>query len=106
MSTSLSLTCGDPDGVVTSLDARRHVCHGLQPAGALAIHRAERDSVGDAGADLRDAARQSAGARLQDVAYANLEWRDYHRGGAGWHGRRGALLLLVECIMYAVYRSR
>lgn len=61
-----------PDGVVAGLDARRHVSDGLQPAGALAVHRAEGHGVRYPRPHLRHAARERARARLQDVAHAYL----------------------------------
>lgn len=57
---------------MAGLDARRNVRHRLQPAGALAVHGAERHGVGDACPYLRHAARERAGAGLEHIAYTDL----------------------------------
>lgn len=66
------LTGGYPDGVVAGLDARRNVRDRLQPAGALAVHCAERHRVGDACPHLRHPARERPRAGLEHVAYTDL----------------------------------
>mmetsp|Transcript_17855 Transcript_17855/g.53746 ORF Transcript_17855/g.53746 Transcript_17855/m.53746 type:complete len:351 (-) Transcript_17855:172-1224(-) len=49
------------------LDVRRDVCHCLQAAAALAVHRRERRLVGPVAQHLRHPRRRSASAGLQDV---------------------------------------
>ena len=77
----------------------------LEPAGALAVYRAERDGVGDARANLRHAARERAAALLKDVPHADLEIKAGGRIGQKMaKGLRSGVGLVIS-VLYLFHRG-